>query len=722
MNRSSSLLLGARPRALLIIPTVLALLASLCAPPVPVATAAPPRTVTAIAAGGQHTCALLSDGTVRCWGMNHLAQLGDGTKTASSIPVPVVGVTTATAIAAGQTHTCALLADRTIRCWGSNYYGQLGDGTTTNWLAPRQVVGITTATAITAGRGHTCAVLVDRSLRCWGSNYSGQLGDGTTTTRTTPVTVAGITSATAVAGGMEHTCALLADRGVRCWGHNASGSLGDGTSTQRLAPVAVTGITTATAITTGAMTSCALLADRGLRCWGSNFTGALGDGTTTDRLTPVAVTGITTATAVSAGGAEGGGHTCAVLADGGARCWGGYALGDGTTTRRLTPVQVAGITTATAIATGGGHACARLADRSVWCWGSNYYGQLGDGTTTDRLIPVKVVWAPSVTIAAPASPTNAASLAYTVTFGEPVTGLSASDFLLTGTSSTGCSIGTPAGSGAAYVVTVTGCGEGSVILGLGANTVSDLAGDPGPVAVVSASAVTIDRSSPSAGLPTTKIRGSGAPLAGSGCVCSGVEIPVRVSWSGSDGGGSGIGHYELARSADRGMTWTTVATSLATPSVNLSFPSSGSARFRVRAIDRAGNVGAWATGPVLSPRLVQSSSSAVRYAGRWRTGTGVAYSGGSTRFAKVAGASATYTFTGRSVGLVTTLGPTRGKVRIYVNGSYSTTVDLHAPTTQYRVVAWQRTWSSTATRTVRLVVAGTPGHPRVDLDAFVVLK
>ena len=150
--------------------------------------------------------------------------------------------------------------------------------------------------------------------------------------------------------------------------------------------------------------------------------------------------------------------------------------------------------------------------------------------------------------------------------------------------------------------------------------------------------------------------------------------------------------------------------------------SSGSIRFRVQATDWAGNVGAWATGPVLSPRLVQSSSSAVRYAGRWRTGTGAAYSGGSTRFAKAAGASATYTFTGRSVGLVTTLGPTRGKVRVYVNGSYSTTVDLYAPTTQYRVVAWQRTWSSTATRTVRLVVAGTPGRPRVDLDAFAVLK
>jgi hypothetical protein len=112
----------------------------------------------------------------------------------------------------------------------------------------------------------------------------------------------------------------------------------------------------------------------------------------------------------------------------------------------------------------------------------------------------------------------------------------------------------------------------------------------------------------------------------------------------------------------------------------------------------------------------------VRYAGRWRTGTGVAYSGGSTRFAKTAGASATYTFTGRSVGLVTTLGPTRGKVKVYVNGRYNATVDLYSPTTRYGVIAWQQTWGSTATRTVRLVVVGTPGRPRVDLDAFAVLR
>ncbi|HVS99472.1 MAG TPA: hypothetical protein VHE08_03070 [Solirubrobacterales bacterium] len=315
----------------------------------------------AITAGAAHTCALTPAGTVKCWGKNRDAQLGDGTTTNRSTPVAVVRLTGATAVAAGANHTCALTAAGMVECWGENGAGQLGDGTTTNSSTPVEVVGLTGATAVAADGGHTCALTAAGTVKCWGYNAYGQLGDGTMTNRSTPVAVVGLTGATAITAGYHHTCALTSGGAVMCWGENGADQLGEGSTTNSSIPVKVPSLPEVTAIAAGQFYTCVLTADGTVMCWGENATGQLGDDSTVNSATPVDVSDLTGATAIAAGG----GHTCALTAAG--------------------PVE---------------------------CWGYNRYGQLGDGSTADSSTPVDVS-----DLAGPPGATNKAG--QTITFTAP---------------------------------------------------------------------------------------------------------------------------------------------------------------------------------------------------------------------------------------------------------------------------------------------------------------
>ena len=255
--------------------------------------------VAALTAGEAHTCALLDTGGVRCWGRNVDAQLGDGTTTTSNYPVAVVGLPgTAKAIAAGTRHTCAILSDGTVWCWGRNVEGQLGEGTTGGARAiPTQVAGLVGVTQIAAGFEHACALSEGEGVWCWGGNAFGQLGLAPTSSPSLPIRLAGLNGARQVVAGIYHTCALLPDGSGRCWGFNNIGQLGDGTFETSFTQRPVTGLTGAVRLSAGGHHNCAVLNSAGdVACWGLNTMGHLGDGTTTNSNVPHPVLGLTDVT------------------------------------------------------------------------------------------------------------------------------------------------------------------------------------------------------------------------------------------------------------------------------------------------------------------------------------------------------------------------------------------------------------------------------------------
>ena len=143
----------------------------------PIATQAPQRVnaaamtgFTKVTAGSDFTCAVKTDGTVWCWGLNTSGQLGDGTTTNRNRPVQVSGLTGVADVDNQSDFACALKTVGTVVCWGNGGYGQLGNGGTTNSSTPVQVSGLSGVTQIATGYGHVCAVISNGTVSCWGWN------------------------------------------------------------------------------------------------------------------------------------------------------------------------------------------------------------------------------------------------------------------------------------------------------------------------------------------------------------------------------------------------------------------------------------------------------------------------------------------------------------------------------------------------------------------------
>jgi uncharacterized repeat protein (TIGR01451 family) len=379
-------------------------------------------------AGGSHACAIIGPGhDIRCWGDGTFGKLGYGnTSTVGATdspgirgPVFLGNGRSARAVSAGGDHTCAILDDFSVRCWGRNDFGQLGygnvnpigDNETPGSVGPVDLGAGRTARAIAAGGFHTCAVLDNGTVKCWGIGTDGRLGYGNTNTigdNETPATVGPVDlgpgrTAVAITAGSFHTCALLDNGTVRCWGRSDVGqlgygnvnSIGDNETPGTVGPVDVGAGRTVKAISAGDVDTCALLDNGTIRCWGSGQFGELGYGNGDnigDTEVPGSVGPVDIGTGFTASAISGGGsHVCAVRSEGTALCWGfgnGGRLGYGDTLN-IGDDELPGNRTVTVaigrsertITAGGNLTCSLLDDGTVRCWGVGASGQLGYGNT-----------------------------------------------------------------------------------------------------------------------------------------------------------------------------------------------------------------------------------------------------------------------------------------------------------------------------------------------------
>jgi alpha-tubulin suppressor-like RCC1 family protein len=389
-----------------------------------------------MSSGSMHSCVILDNGSVKCWGANWNGQLGyDDTISRGHSPGSMASLgyvdlglgRTAKQISVGEQHTCVILDNGSVKCWGANWNGQLGyDDSASRGDFPGSMallghvdLGLgRTAKQISAGSGHTCAILDNDELKCWGTNWAGQLGYDDTNSRggasgsmalLVHVDLGLGRTAKQISAGSGHTCAILDNNEVKCWGNNSGGQLGyDDTINRGDSSGSMTSLgyvnlglgRTAKQITTGSSHTCAILDNGSVKCWGTNLNGQLGyDDSASRGNSPgsMALPGHVdlglgrTAKQISAGSS----HSCVILDNGAVKCWGDNISGELGYDDTIGRGRVAGVQYLEYLSfgsnlnvkktyTGRDFSCAIFMNDQVKCWGVNSFGQLGYDDTTAR--------------------------------------------------------------------------------------------------------------------------------------------------------------------------------------------------------------------------------------------------------------------------------------------------------------------------------------------------
>jgi alpha-tubulin suppressor-like RCC1 family protein len=343
-------------------------------------------------AGGFHSLAVRTNGTLWAWGYNRYGKLGDNSVTDRSSPVSVVGgLSDWCEASAGYSHNFAIRCDGSVWAWGCNGFGRLGDLTCVNRSSPVSITQANCWFRLHAAYNNSFAVTCDGGLFAWGYNRYGNLGLGDISARSPVSVVGGFSDWCQVSAGSYHSLAVRSNGTLWAWGCNTSGQLGDNSITGRSSPVSVVGGFSDWCQASAGYHSLAVRSNGTLWAWGSNNQGRLGDGTTTDRSSPVSIVGgFSDWCQASAGGS----HSLAVRTNGTLWAWGSNSgrLGDNAIANSSSPVSVVGgFSDWCQASAGSSHSLAVRTNGTAWAWGSNINGRLGDNTTTNRSSPVSVV-------------------------------------------------------------------------------------------------------------------------------------------------------------------------------------------------------------------------------------------------------------------------------------------------------------------------------------------